>query len=52
MVLSDCRPVVLCGALQVSRGDRISLFLDAMGHMGRDGVMLYRQRMAYLNRSE
>ena len=48
LVLSDRQPVFLQGVCRVAKGDRISLCVDAMGHMGRDGVMLYRQRMGYL----
>lgn len=47
-VLSDKLPIFLQGVLRVNKGDRISLRLDAMGHMGRDGIMIYRQQMGYL----
>lgn len=49
LVLTDRQPVFLRGTCRVSEGDRISIVLDAMGHMGRDGIMLYRQEMKYLD---
>ena len=52
LVLSDRQPVFLRGTCRVSAGDRISIRLDAMGHIGRDGVMIYRQTMSYLEINE
>lgn len=52
LVLSDRQPVFFRGVCRVTRGDRISLCLDALGHMGRDGVALYRQQMGYLEITE
>lgn len=48
LVLHNRQPIFIQGVRQVSQGDRISICLDAMGHMGRDGVMIYRQHMGYL----
>ncbi|MBQ4322733.1 MAG: helix-turn-helix transcriptional regulator [Clostridia bacterium] len=48
LILSDRRTVFLTGTCRVAKGDRISIREDAMEHMGRDRIMLYRQQMAYL----
>ena len=52
LVLSDRQPIRIQGIRRVSRGDRIRISVDSMGHIGRDGVMLYRQQMGYLEITE
>lgn len=52
MVLSDQQPILIRGICHVKKGNRIHLFLDAMGHIGRDGIVLYRQEMRYPETTE
>ena len=52
VILSDREPVFLKGTVRVKAGDRIRIVLNAMGHIGRDGTVVYRQQMGYLTIDE
>lgn len=52
VILSDREPVRLRGTVRVKKGDRIRIVLDAMGHIGRDGIVIYRQKIGYLTIDE
>ena len=51
-VLSDTKPLHLKEKISVKKGDRISLHLDSMDNIHCDGIMIYRQRMDFLEIDE
>lgn len=49
VVLEEIDPVFLQAVCTVRAGDKIQLHVDPLGNHVADGVVLYRQRLSYLN---
>ena len=52
VLLNSVDPVYLTAKITVKAGDRIGIMQDSLGNNYWDGVMLYRQKIGYLNIDE